>query len=269
MKKTTLSLAVACAMGLSAAANAYQFEVNAGFDRLQTSSFDDDVWTISGTAYLQPVDDSVGPYAEAAFLNKSSFLSLGYANLDGDVIDGHAYSIGGEYVIEGSNVILGAAFTRFDLDSPLDDGDSFAFTVGMYLNDTTTLRLNYDYQDWDNSDDQYLDLTVRHLTEDMGNGMRVAVEGSVGWFEIDPDGMGSADAWTIGVGADLYINTQLSVGAGVNYAHGDNEVEGYDWDLRARYFFTPQFAANIGYGELNPDWGRTTKAWTIGLTGRF
>ncbi len=284
MKKTTLSLAVACAMGLSAAANAYQFEVNAGFDRSQISNLDDDAWSIDGTMYLAPVDNSQGPLAEAAFLSKASFITLGYSYLDGDIAyDGDRYSIGGEYVVEGSNLILGARYTRFSLDGTdvfdAGNGNVYALTLGTYLNDMTTLRLNYEHQDWSDADINDISVSARHLMADMGNGMQVAVEGSLGWFEIDPDGTGSDSAWTAGVGADLYLNRQFSVGAGVDFAHGDNDVEGYGWDIRAQYFFAPEFAVNVAYGELNPDglwamgaqpaFGRTVKAWTLGLTGRF
>ncbi len=270
MKKTALSLAVACAMGASSAAMAYQFEVSLGFDTAERSSQDNEQWSLSGTYYLAPIDDSTGPLAEAAFLNKASYVTASYGYLANDA-QGHAYSLGGEYVIPEGNFIIGANYGWGD--GPTGNNEQYNVSLGKYLTDTTTVRLNY--LDWESNvtgeELEVIGVSLRHLTGDIGMGRQIAVEGDVSRVEVENDLIdGDASGTRVGVGADLYVNPQFSFGADLGYTNGNSGVSGRDFEVRARYHFDSNFfvAANYGHDKVHGDFPRT-KYWGVELATRF
>lgn len=268
MKKTALSLAVACAFGASSAlANGYQFEVDAGYDRTKISGFSGDAVHATGRYYLDAVDNSQGPLGEAAFLNKATFLEAGYGYLFEDQ-DGDVFSVGGEYVSAGQGFILGASYAWLD-DGSYDE-EAFSVTVGKYLTDTTTVRLSYAEVDFDDLwDSEALAASVRHLTGDLGNGMQLAVEGTLARLENDYGRLGTDKATLMDVSSDLYLTREFSVGAGYQYVNGDSALDADGFNVRARYFILPQLAVNAQYGQFNPDLGWREKSWGVGVTARF
>lgn len=284
MKKTALSLAVACAVGVSAAAMAdeYQYELSIGYDRLkQTGSagYKGDTWSLSGTYYLDSIDDSAGPLAEAAFLNKASFLNAHYGYLAKD-FDGDAFGVGGEYVTNEHGIILGASYdwaddVRLDSITGSADVDSYRLTIGQYLTDTTTVRLSYQNDDIDASNSLFdyevdtVGLNVRHLTGDLGNGLHLALEGDLERIQRDIRYGSKYRNTLMGVGADLYLNQNFSVGAGYHYITGDDEFDGDGFEVRARYHLNPQFFVAAKYGHEEPDELARTKVWGVELATRF
>lgn len=282
MKKTALSLAVACALGVSGAAmaNGYQYELSVGYDRLDQTGpagYNGDTWSISGTYYLDVIDDSTGPLAEAAFLNKASFLNAQYGYLAKD-LDGDAFSVGGEFVTENHGLIFGARYSWLD-DAEVrgfagsTDSDVYELTVGKYLTDNTTARLSYQYGDIDGDLSDYkeetLGLNVRHLTGDIGYGRYIAVEGDLQRSEVDVRGGSTYKATLMGVGADLYVNRHFSFGAGYEYIVGDDELEGDGFEVRARYHINPQFFVSANYGHTKPDDFYRAKYWGVEVATRF
>jgi hypothetical protein len=274
MKKYALAAAVALSVSGLASAGEYQFEVNGLYNESEMGRVDIDTWGIGGTFYLEAVNDSKGPLAEAAFLNKASFINAGYSDTEiksrglGKV-DGDAFVIGGEYVIPEGNFILGASYSNGDIDGL--DIKSYGLTVGKYLNDNTSLRFNYinDDDDLSDTDTDTFELKLHHLTGDINNGMQIGVDASIGYADTDSRA-GDYDAWAFGVGADLYLTRQFSLGAGVQVIAGDKEAKGDGYDLRAQYFFMPQFAVSLSYSELDLDSAPDDfEGWTIALTGRF
>lgn len=285
MKKSALSLAVACALGVSGAAfaNGYQYELSLGFDRADQSGsngYKGDMWSISGTYYLDRIDDSTGPLAEAAFLNQASFLNAHYGYLSRD-FDGDAFGIGGEYVTNEHGVIFGASYDWAD-DVQLDnyfsgaaDVDSYRLTIGQYLTDTTTVRLSYQHDDID-ADNSFFDydvdtvgLNARHLTGDLGNGLHLALEADLERIERDFRNAGTYRNTLMGIGADLYFNRNISVGGGYHYITGDDEFDGDGFEVRARYHFNPQFFVAAKYGHEEPDEFARTKVWGVEVATRF
>lgn len=284
MKKSALSLAVACALGVSgtAVASGYQYELSIGYDRVDQKGsygYKGDTWSLSGIYYLDQIDDSTGPLAEAAFLNKASFLNAHYGYLAKD-FDGDAFGVGGEYVTSERGVILGASYDWID-DIRLDgvsggaDVDSYRLTIGQYLTDTTTVRLSYQNDDVDADNSLYdfevdtVGLNVRHLTGDLGNGIHLALEADLQRIERDFRAADTYRNTLMGVGADMYFNRNFSVGVGYHYITGADEFEGDGFDVRARYHVNPNFFVAASYGHEEPDDIARTKVWGVELATRF
>ena len=286
MIKSALSLAVACALGVSGAAfaNGYQYELSLGFDRADQSGsngYKGDMWSLSGTYYLDRIDDSTGPLAEAAFINQASYLNAHYGYLSKD-FDGDAYGIGGEYVTNEHGIIFGASYdwvddVRLDYlpDSAAADIDSYRLTIGQYLTDSTTVRLSYQHDDVDGPgrafdfDVDTVGLNVRHLTGDLGNGMHLALEADLQRIERDFRAESTYRNTLMGVGADLYFNRHVSVGGGYHYITGDDEFDGDGFEVRDRYHINPQFFVAAKYGHEEPDEFARTKVWGVEVATRF
>ena len=90
-KKTALVAGIALAMSATAQAE-YQWELGAAY---ATGEFDigdqnpdNDVISGYGSYFINAVDDTKGPLAEAAFLDRASSISIlaRNANIDGDAI---------------------------------------------------------------------------------------------------------------------------------------------------------------------------------------
>ncbi len=116
MKK--LSLATALITSLFAmGANAYQYEVNVGYENTDIEDLGDlDTWSASGKYYLNAVQTKSSPLAEAAFLNRGSNIGLGYVNASGDGDeDIDVYGVSGEFFIPNSQFYFSGSLNQVDL----------------------------------------------------------------------------------------------------------------------------------------------------------
>ena len=78
-KKTALVAGIALAMSAAAQAE-YQWELGAGYSTgefdIGDQNPDNDVLSGYGTYFIDAVDDTKGPLAEAAFLDRTSSISM-------------------------------------------------------------------------------------------------------------------------------------------------------------------------------------------------
>ena len=116
-KKTAIMAGIGFALSVSAQAD-YRWELGGDYSagttdtKLKTplgsrdNSNDADIFSASGTYYLENVDTSKGPLSEAAFLDHASNITLfgsdgevEFSNFDNK--DGQTYGAKGRYVAEG------------------------------------------------------------------------------------------------------------------------------------------------------------------------
>lgn len=81
MRRLSLALSISLFTVFTQAAP-YSFEVDAQYSEVDESDYETEAWIGAGRYYFQPVDDSGGPLAEAAFLSQSSFVELGYRDFE-------------------------------------------------------------------------------------------------------------------------------------------------------------------------------------------
>ena len=275
MNKLLISAAVA-AISTGAFAEDYRFEIKADYLADEVNkNIDQTTYALGGTFYLSPVDDHIGPKAEAAFLNKASEISLGYGRtnieIDGNSIDpefgmkvdedGDVWAVGGSYVTE-NGIILELGYAVNDVDKVIDSELS-TVGIGYYLNDTSTVSLNYAYIEDDVSD----------FEEDIWTlGYKSVFNDKFG-LEIDlsyNDPEIGEEAYGVVGDLDYYINDNFSVSGVLGYISSDSDFrEAAVYGVKTEYFFNSMIALDAGYTVTAPEEGDDNNVWSVGLTARF
>jgi hypothetical protein len=275
MNKVLIAAAIA-AVSTSAAANDYRFQIDADYAANEVNKeVDTEVAALAGTFYLAPVDDSVGPKAEAAFLNQSSSISLGYGRSNLEVgaggidpgftvnldEDGDVWALGGRFVT-GNGIILEADYTAVEIDKVIDS-ETLGVGIGYYLNDTSAVTLGYVHSEEDTFglEDDIWSVGYKTLLNDSIN-----LEAE---FDYSDPKFGKK-AYGLTGAADYYLNENASIGGVLGYVSSDDDfAKAWVYGVRGEYFFTSNIAINAGYTVSAPDKGDDNSIWSIGLTGRF
>lgn len=254
-KKTAIVAGVALTISAGVQAD-YRWEVGAAAERTNIDvDFEDgdiDKTAIGGTFYLDSVDVSKGPLAEAAFLDHASNISLSYVYTDADDIiedlDGDEYGIDGRYVTDSAGWIFEGSYQRNEPNNA--EVDTYSLGFGKYLTDATTLVVSYAEADVDEGGDtDGYRASVEHLWGWSGGGFKLA--GNVGLVNVedndDTNIYNIAGTWYItnnlgltfttgytetynqeflssGVIADWFVTEQIALSAKVEYAESDDDV---------------------------------------------
>ena len=227
MKKIALATAVAavCSVGV-AQADTYNWEVQGNYTNIDNGFADVDGYGIDGTYYFQEVDDSKGPFSEAAFLNKASSVTLGYVDFDGS----DSVSIAGRLVLD-SNLTLEANY------ADADGSDVYGAAIGMYINDTSEVQLTYADSDADDADVWGVEY---HGVYDLGDNAALAAD----------LGLSTADAGEALTGGLTYY-PMPQLGLGVDLAYLDYDDSDFGYGLSAEYFFTNSIFAGATYNSVD------------------
>lgn len=215
--KTILSTAVLLTSSL-AMANTYNAEVG-----LEYTDFDGDASAIAlyGVYHFTEVDTSNKPLAEAAFLQKRSFIAAGHAELDvdgGENSDAQVVAVG--FYIPNSIFYVGAAYQKNE------DWNDTTLTLGVTPVDGLLISTSHNEE----ADDYVANLQAKYVRPLSGD---TAINLEAGFVDGE-DGGDNA----ISLAADYYFTSYFSVGAMV-------EDEGESaYGLRTRYFFNDSFSVN-------------------------
>lgn len=262
MKKQLLSIAIATAV--SGYANAYQFEVGAAYGQGDVENTDFDLTGLYGELHFEQVDTSKGPLAEAAFLDKSSFVDFNYSSIspdDGDDLD--TFGFGGRFVT-GTNLIIEANYASEDDGD--EDADTFGVGIGTYLSDTTDVVVSYNTTDEEDADLDILAVDL-HGVSPLAQGAYIAYD--LGASMIDAD---EEDGYSLNAGATYYFNNQFGIGVSVDMI----DIDEYEEDtvtLDVTYFVAPNIELAFSYfdSSADVDGGGSIDAdgFLIGIAGRF
>jgi len=198
-------------------------------------------FTAVGTYFLEPVRTDGLPLAEAAFLDRSSFVSAAAtrSEIGSDKIDIYGASIG--YYMPDTIFFGRLGFTYADDLSP-GDRSNFNGTFGIAPFDGLLLTPNFDEHGWDPN------VSAKYVGK-MANSHFYSITASA----YDPD-VGDTN---VGLDFDYYLDTTFSVGAGYGSASDT-------FTLRAQKFFTPSFAVG---GRVST--GDEGDAFGASVTWRF
>ena len=237
-------------------ADTYRWEINAaaGVTNWDYGQDDGDVDTfgVNGSFYFKPVNTSKGPLGEAAFLDHSSSVTLGYVYTDADDIvedlDGDQYAINGRYVLDADiPLIFEGSYQR---DEPNDaEVDTYTLGLGAYITDNTTLVITYADADVDDGGDtDGWQAAVDHVWTWTDGGFKLG--GNIGYINVD-DG---DDIDVYNIAATWYITDNLGVGISTGYTDFANN-EFLSTDLSVEWFITNNIAltALVGYAESDDD----------------
>lgn len=269
-KKTALIAGIALATSTAAQAD-YRFEVDTALSGGDVESI-----ALGGTAFLQPVDDSEGPFAEAAFIDHATSLSLfaldGEIDADGamDDFELEAYAVDVRYVTKKTGSwIVDLGYERSEPGNA--EIDTFSIGAGKYLTDTTTLVFTYSNSDADvggDLDSYRLDLDHLFL---FGEGGGLKLHGAYGVTDVDDDEeFGDDDDIDVyELDATWYPCRNLGIGAGYRNTDDDG-AEFEEYFAAADYFITKDVSVGVAYteGEFE-DSDVETDSWVFTARARF
>jgi len=234
--KAILSTAVLFASSMTVA-NTYHAEVGLNYTDLDNDATQ---ITLNGRYHFTEVDTSNKPLAEAAFLQKRSFINASHTEFDFDGFNADAQTVGVGFYIPNSIFYVGATYYKLE-----DDNDTL-IEVGI----TPVDGLLVTTQHFTESDDYTANIQAKYVRP-LSNDTAINVEAG---FVKGEDGFDD----TFGVAADYYFTNFFSVGAMVS----DSDDTSYG--IRTRYFFNDSFSVN---GEVTSQDNADT--YTIGAAFRF
>ena len=95
------AVAATCA-ACAAQADEFSWQLSGVTSRAESGDFSRDSWAVDGTYYLNPLDDSTGPYALASFLNPTTRVTAAASKTEAELVsDPAAYTVGGAFVLPG------------------------------------------------------------------------------------------------------------------------------------------------------------------------
>ena len=265
-KKTAIIAGIGLAMSASAQAD-YRWEAAAGYaagsfdyETKNPKTIDDDTDTdvlgVSGTFYLDNVDTSKGPLGEAAFLDHSSYIQLGFTDGEvdissGDDEDGQTYSVNTRYVAEGPNWQLSGWLVDlgFERAEPGDlEVDTWSLGIGKYLTQNTTLVLGYQNKSVNNGGDvDSWGADIEHFFAFSGDG---GIKARAHGGKTVVSGLDDPTTW--GLGATWYIGNNWGIAADYEL----DDINGYEVDkisLGVEWFITENLAVELAGQLTEPD----------------
>ena len=283
MKK--LSLATALITSLFAmGANAYQAEVGGMYEVTDVDGGEINSAAVNGKYYLNSVQPKGAPLAEAAFLNRASNIGAGYvfSKLEDDEdlaeLKYNILGVTGEFFIPNTQFYVSGALNRTDLKvsatgvgSASDDGTGYALEVGFLPIEGLLLAAGVADQSESidpiqaakygfittfanavlatgEEDDTAVTLRAKYVTHIGNHFANFEAHTYIG------------DETTYRLGADLYLDPTLSVGA----SFADTTADDSDtlFTIRAQKFLTPQIAVGANYTTVDD-------ADSFGINGTF
>ena len=287
---TLLSLALFSSN--SQAEQSYQTELSVGYEKEDADSSTNKGTELSAEIYFSPVNTDNKPLAQAAFLDKSSSVSIGYINLEIEYQNSSLNSIDSKgpyfeinYITDTNSFILGALYTTNDIetDPSLVTGDLTVtgISIGKYLNDSSALSFSYTSSDTElqntvsgqsaNLDIEYYGLsynTVQSLNATSYYRFSVGIELI---NKSDSNSM-EEDNSELEVLGEYYFTRMTSLGASASFNSGDDiSDEGITLAIGFTHFFLPQFALNIDLTSFNADDSQTedTDSISVEAIARF
>ena len=266
----SLSIAAASAVVASAAiADTYRLDLEVGAGVAENDvignganqgDFDTEQASLVGSVYFSDVDTDKGPYAEAAFLNKSSFARVGVTHFN-DV-----FATTSAQVEETFGTLRVVAQDRVIVEGTAASGGIYHLEAGAYLTDMLAVTAGYTRVDED-GDNSYSE----NLHGVLPIGTRVYEHNyesySVNVHGVLPIGDVSAFAYDASGG---YINSRNTDGGlfqgeityyllqslGLSAQGGYTTVSGNDlWSVGAgaEYFITPKLSVGVDYNYVETD----------------
>lgn len=266
--------AVSALLACSAHAGSYRSEVavNGLFSdmdmRAQETSYG-----ASATFYLAPVVTVDTIYAESAFLNKASQVTIDYTDREieqGSVTnDGDSASLSGRYVL-GEKHIFEASYSDGDFNKV--DISSWGLGVGRYIDDLTSIVLNFSRVDVDGNNDK-LDNFLLTLKSIVDPSATDRAAGTVGLGITQANGANTVV--NLNAGLDYYFGPRFSVGGNIGLLFPNNGNDENTYGLSTQYFFSERFALGASYAhtifqeEDDSPSVDASDTFTLSLTGRF
>jgi hypothetical protein len=260
LKKLAIAASLLAMFG---SANAYNYEVQAGYEKTDMDfNVDANTYSLNGKYYFDDVATS-GPLAESAFLEKVSNVGVGYAksSMDLDVADYdiQTYGVRGELFIPNTNFFVGASVNQVQYKLKIDDyGDEkldqtgYAVEVGYLPVDGLLVAAGIAKNNLDSTavaKNGFYDSTMSVV--DAGDNktagtFRAKYVTQIGNYWTNFEGSTIfGDETSYRLGADFYFNPTLSLG--VSYADSSADDSESLYGVHAQKFFGEKAAVGLSY----------------------
>lgn len=252
----------------------YQTEIVGDYEKEDADTSTDKIIGLGAEIYFAPVNTENKPLAQAAFLDKKSSVAVGYINIKTDLQNSSVDSIdlGGpliaiNYITETDAFILGATYSILDGDTNPDlltiDSQIVGFTIGKYINDSTTVQASYTSSESENrstSSNQTptLDIEYFELTYNTVQALGSTHYYSFGiGFELtkkDSSSTVKEDNNEFMVSGGYYFSRMTSLDVVASFNSGDDiSDEGQTLAVSLTHFIAPQIALEVGLSKFNAD----------------
>ncbi len=272
--KQTLSvtlLSLSLFSSISYAEQSYQTEIIGGYEKEDADTSTDKITGLAAEIYFSPVNTENKPLAEAAFLDKSSFVTFGYLKEKSDLQNSNINSfdasgpiIAINYITETDAFILGAAYGSQDIDTNPDlatgDIKLTGINVGKYLDDTSTIDFSYISNDTEirsttSSQTTSVDLEQFNLSfktvRSLDNTSFYHLGINFVYNKIDSATVNDDDSQRVEVQGEYYFTRMTSLGAMASFNSSDDITpEGKTLAIGGTHFFVPQIALTIGLSKF-------------------
>jgi hypothetical protein len=250
MKMKKLGGAIALALASSVAAADYRAEIGAAYTDIDGEV---DILAVAGELHFSPVSTATHPLAEAAFLEKSSSVSLTYAQSDTDYVEAEAITGGLEFYIPQAMLYVAPfyVYSSYDAEEYAEGSENdWGVTAGLApfegFRVTTT---------WSDEVDYELNFAIKQVVKLAGE---QAINAEFAFTKAsDEDGFEESDD-IIQAALDYYIDHTFSIG--IELANAEDTSYGF----RTQKFFTENFSALAAYYTADE-----ADSWLIGASLRF
>jgi hypothetical protein len=285
-----IGTAVAAVCAASAVrAEEFSWQLSGVTNRFETGHFHRDSWAVDGTYYVNPIDDSAGPYALASFLHPTTRVSAAASRSESYsqiADDPTAFTLNGAYVLPAEKWYFGANYEKADLDGvalPVTRSDQKGYGVlaGRYLGASTTLEFGLGrsehrlesslctvaapcppfalpYSEETTTDSVSLDvLHVRRFRS-----LTYSLQGSVSQAEADfevssplvPAMQGSGPTLRVySVAGELFPTNRLGIRLSFSRPDGELAPDAESYEIGANWFFKPRMAVQFTLSRTSRD----------------
>ena len=293
--KWTLSVTLLSLSLLSANSHAeqsYQVEITGGYEKEDADTSTDKSTILGAEIYFLPVNIENKPLAEAAFLDKSSSVIIGYIKLKSDLQNSSINSIDASgplfainYVTKTDAFILGAVYSTQDVEVDpnviTSDIKTTGIEIGKYLNDSSAIRFTYMNSDTEirstvssltaNLDIDFYKLAYKTV-QPLNATSYYLFSAGIELIKKNDSSSVKEDNNELSILGEYYFTRMTSLGAGASFNSGDDiSDEGKTFGIGGTHFFTQQIALNIIWSTFIADDSQTedTDSISIDVIARF
>jgi hypothetical protein len=294
-------LAVSAVLNLQGLrAEAYQFEANGYYYNESADSSDGYSFGLDVTAYFQQVSVDGRPYMEAAFLQKTGYVTLGgemgsyeIDETDGKTtIDPMVAGIEAGYVFSPVPVLIKAGYKYDAWDGEFKEpGDTIDFEItkntytgqlGYYITDGIALAGTIDMANEETKTKGSFGSTTKTDTMSYGANckyvtminadMGINLEASYNYVTVEEKDVKDLVNNVYQIRGDVYVTPMIGIGGIVAINTGDNKEDaGNTYTAEASVFFTPNVALMGSYSFFAADEKgvEDINSFEVAVKGRF
>tara|TARA_R100001377_G_scaffold83372_1_gene64776 strand:- start:356 stop:1231 length:876 start_codon:yes stop_codon:yes gene_type:complete len=263
----------------SSVVTAENYSVETGISFTTKDYFDQDINAslLDATYYFNHIDDSKGPLAEAAFLNKSSELSLKYGYASQEFLENYTtWGLGGRYISD-TGLIVAIDYTNKGITYITGEEhiiDSGYLEVGAYITDVSTLTLSYSSNQNDKIDEDGIisntaSIRYNHLFL-MENDTSIKFNARYGYTTYRNDKYSDDDFDILDLSGDYYFNHQLSVGLDFMTFKTTHDEAAIKYGIKSSYFINNKVSFSGAWSLTDiEDISEDVTSFSIDVNARF